>query len=112
MTVQFYTNVPVSVTKESTIEKGIVRLEAIRLDEKESMSFRIRAFIMIAIIDKIRKKRITQKKAAEICKITQPGISNLLSGKVEHFSMDRLVRIAGRLNLNVSLSAEEMLAPK
>jgi predicted XRE-type DNA-binding protein len=52
----------------------------------------------------IGKRELSQVKAAEVLGITQPKISALLHGRLEGFSMDRLVRFLLALDQDVRIS--------
>jgi predicted XRE-type DNA-binding protein len=52
----------------------------------------------------IEKRGLTQIRAAELLGITQPKISALLRGRLDGFSMDRLVRFLNALGQDVRIS--------
>lgn len=52
----------------------------------------------------IKKKKLTQAKAAKILKISQPKISLLLRGYLTDFSLERLLRFLNDLGQNVYIS--------
>lgn len=51
----------------------------------------------------IKKKKLTQKQAAEILGIDQPKISALIRGKLRSFSLERLIRFLNVLGQDVSI---------
>lgn len=51
----------------------------------------------------IKKKKLTQKEAAEILGIDQPKISALIRGKLRSFSLERLIRFLNELGQDVSI---------
>lgn len=51
----------------------------------------------------IKKKKFTQKKAAEILGIDQPKISALIRGRLRSFSLERLIRFLNELGQDVSI---------
>jgi predicted XRE-type DNA-binding protein len=61
----------------------------------------------------IGKRGLSQVKAAEVLGITQPKISALLHGRLEGFSMDRLVRflIALDQDVRISVRSKKKLRP-
>lgn len=107
MTSRFKTNVSFAVPKDSSVEKGRSNLLTIKNNEEEQVSLRARATLMLVIIDHIKAKKLTQTKAATLCQITQPGMSNLMTGKIENFSLDRLVVLVKRLGIKVQIDALE-----
>jgi predicted XRE-type DNA-binding protein len=51
----------------------------------------------------IRKKKLTQKQAAEILGIDQPKISALIRGRLRSFSLERLIRFLNELGQDVRI---------
>ena len=51
----------------------------------------------------IKKKRLTQERAAKILGISQPKVSALLNGKLAGFSMDRLVKFLMSLDQDIEI---------
>ncbi len=52
------------------------------------------------------KRRLTQVKAAEIMKISQPDLSKLLSGRTQGFSIDRLLGMIMAVGVSPRISFE------
>ena len=69
----------------------------------EAANLRIRAELMMALTDFIRKKKITQAHAAGILGVSQPRISDLLRGKIGLFTIDTLVNMATEAGLKVDV---------
>lgn len=63
-----------------------------------------KAKIAMKIYDTIKKKKLTQAKAAKLLKISQPKISLLLRGYLTDFSLERLLRFLNNLGQNVYIS--------
>lgn len=51
----------------------------------------------------IKRRKLTQVKAANILGLKQPDVSSLITGRVGKFSIDRLVRCLDRLDYKVDL---------
>src|ERR1700733_3398902 len=51
----------------------------------------------------IKKKKLTQKQAAEILGIDQPKISALIRGRLRSFSLERLIRFLNELGQDVRI---------
>lgn len=51
----------------------------------------------------IKKRRLTQARAAKLLGVTQPRVSDLMRGKINLFSIDTLVEMLGRLGVSVSV---------
>src|SRR5579872_3134877 len=60
--------------------------------------------IAMKIYDIIKKKKLTQAKAAKILKISQPKISLLLRGYLSDFSLERMLRFLNDLGQDVYIS--------
>jgi predicted XRE-type DNA-binding protein len=52
----------------------------------------------------IEERGLTQMQAADVLRVTQPKISALLHGRLDGFSMDRLVRFLNALDQDVEIS--------
>ncbi len=63
-----------------------------------------KADLMHRISVLIGKRGMSQVKAAQVLAVTQPKISALLHGRLEGFSMDRLVRFLIALDQDVRIS--------
>lgn len=63
---------------------------------KSEVAYRIRKII--------KKKKLTQSKAAKILKIDQPKVSLLLRGYLTNFSLERLFRFLNDLGQDVNIS--------
>ena len=59
--------------------------------------------LSIAIERRIRQKGWTQKEAASQMGVTQPRVSNLLRQKLDLFSVDSLVAMAGAAGIRIEL---------
>ncbi len=62
-----------------------------------------RAKIMFHISEIIRKRGLTQKKAADILGIPQSKVSCLINGKLSNFSMDHLFELLNALDTDVEI---------
>lgn len=51
----------------------------------------------------IKRRKLTQAKAATLLGLKQPDVSNLVTGRVGRFSIDRLVRCLDRLDYKVDV---------
>ena len=69
----------------------------------EAENLKIRADLMIRIVQFYRKSGMTQAAAAKALGLTQPRLNALLKGKIGQFSLDALVNVASRAGLQVRL---------
>lgn len=51
----------------------------------------------------IKKKKLTQKKTAELLGLNQPKVSNLVNGRLSGFSTERLMRFLNILEYDVNI---------
>ena len=68
----------------------------IGFSEEESTALAMRVDLAIEIEKFIRRKKLTQIKAAEFFDVPQPKISKIISGKLSGFSIDYLVKMAAK----------------
>jgi predicted XRE-type DNA-binding protein len=69
----------------------------------DAENLRIRSAMMRALVDFVRKNRLTQARAAERFGISQPRVSDLMRGKIHLFSIDNLVKLLAAAGLRVDL---------
>jgi predicted XRE-type DNA-binding protein len=62
-----------------------------------------KANLASSINEILRKRKLTQKEAAEVLGISQPNVSLLNRGILNGFSLERLMRFLGKLNQNVDI---------
>jgi predicted XRE-type DNA-binding protein len=72
-------------------------------DKAEAENLKLRADLMIRIIEFHRQSGTTQAASAKALGLTQPRLNALLKGKIGQFSLDALVNIASHAGLNVRL---------
>ena len=65
--------------------------DAITEDAAEASGLQTRSDLMIAIRDIVNDKGWDQKQAAAAMGITQPRVSDLVNGRIEKFSIDKLM---------------------
>jgi predicted XRE-type DNA-binding protein len=61
----------------------------------------LKAQLVREIRDILKRRRLTQAKAAELLGLKQPDVSTLLTGRVHKFSLERLLRCLRRLDRDV-----------
>jgi predicted XRE-type DNA-binding protein len=62
-----------------------------------------KARLASAIVDIIDERGLTQSEAGELLKTTQPKVSNLVNGRLEGFSLERLARFPDTLDRDVEI---------
>jgi predicted XRE-type DNA-binding protein len=81
--------------------------DALGFSPQEAANLEARSILMMQIETLIEQNGWTQAVAAKRCGVSQPRINDLLRGKIDKFSIDALVNIAGALGQRVKV---EMLA--
>lgn len=61
----------------------------------------LKAQLVREIRDILKRRRLTQAKAAEVLGLKQPDVSTLIAGRVHKFSLERLLRCVRRLDRDV-----------
>jgi predicted XRE-type DNA-binding protein len=70
---------------------------------REAANLKARAEIAHAVLEEIERRSLTQSRAAVLLGVTQPRISDLMRGKLDLFSLDTLVEMAGRAGFKVGI---------
>lgn len=73
---------------------------------EEALNLKIRADLMLNIKRFIKTKGWTQKQAALFFGETQPRISDLITGDIERFSIDKLVMMLAQAGIDVRLEVD------
>jgi predicted XRE-type DNA-binding protein len=69
----------------------------------EAENLRIRSAMMRALVAFLRKNKISQGRAAKLLGVSQPRVSDLMSGKIHLFSIDNLVDLLAAAGLRVDV---------
>lgn len=69
----------------------------------EAENLKLRSQLMMRIDAYFKASGMTQARAARTLGLTQPRLNALLKGRIDLFSLDALVNIAGRAGLSVTL---------
>jgi predicted XRE-type DNA-binding protein len=77
--------------------------EALEDDPAVVASMTMRSELLVALRQQVATWKVTQAEAARRLRITQPRLNDLLRGRIEKFSLDALIDLAGRANLRVRL---------
>ena len=62
-----------------------------------------KAKLSIKIEKLIKERRLTQKQAATLMGLTQPNVSDLLRGRLDGFTLDRLFRCLDALGQEIEI---------
>jgi predicted XRE-type DNA-binding protein len=69
----------------------------------ESANLRLRSDLMTELGKVIKRRRLTQARAAALFGVSQPRVSDLVRGRIERFSVDTLVAMLGNAGVRVEL---------
>jgi len=70
---------------------------------ENSSEYQTKADLALQIIKVIEKRKLTQKQAADLIEAAQPDISNLKSGQLKGFTLDRLFSFLLKLDRNIQI---------
>ena len=77
------------------------------LSHSQASDLRMRADLLDAILRVIKRQKLTQKQLADMLDDHQPNMSDLINGKIAKFTIDKLVRYADKLGIEVTVTAVE-----
>ena len=63
----------------------------------------LKAELVARIDDVVRRRRMTQRQAADVLGLSQPDVSRLLRGDFREYSMERLLRLLTALGRDVEI---------
>ena len=69
----------------------------------ESENLRLRSDLMTELGKVIKRRRLTQARAAALFGVSQPRVSDLVRGRIERFSVDSLVAMLGNSGARIEL---------
>ena len=73
---------------------------------EEAEHLLVRADLMIQVQRLITSRRLKQRDAADILRVSQPRVSDLLRGRIDLFSTDALIDMLARLGAHVRLTVK------
>jgi len=83
---------------------NVFRDVGFRREEAEHLL--VRADLMIQVQKLIGAQRLKQREAAEILRMSQPRVSDLLRGRIDLFSSDALIDMLARLGARVRFTVK------
>ena len=81
--------------------------DALEDNAAEAANMQARSKLMIAIRSKIESWNGSQTEAARRLGLTQPRLNDLMRGRIDKFSLDALVNLAGRAGLRGAAANSE-----
>jgi predicted XRE-type DNA-binding protein len=91
------------MTKRAKRSSGNVFLD-IGFASHEAQNLRVRADLMIELIRIVRSRKLTQATASKLFGVSQPRVSDLMTGKIDRFSIDALVEMLSRAGRRVEIA--------
>ena len=89
-----------------TISNGYHNVfEALEDNPAMAQNLKIRSELMITLRQYIEDAGLGQKEAAEVFGVYQPRISDLMRGKIDKFTIDKLVNMLARIGKTVKMKA-------
>jgi predicted XRE-type DNA-binding protein len=77
--------------------------DAIEDTPEETENMKLRSALMMALKDHIVRANLSQAQAAELFRVTQPRVSDLMRGKINLFAIDTLVNMAAAAGMHVEM---------
>jgi len=82
--------------------------ETLGFSPAEAEYLRVRAELLVALQENLRKRALTQSAAAKLLGVSQPRVSNLLGGRLDLFSADALIELLARVGIGVSVTLKPL----
>ncbi len=80
--------------------------------KEEAADLELRSQLLIAIREFTRKRELTQADLAEMLRVSQARVSDLLSGKIDKFSISMLIKFAMRIGLHIEIVVQTKSSKK
>lgn len=77
--------------------------DAIETDSVKAANLRLRAQLMMEVSEYVKQSGLTQADAAGMLGTTQPRLNDVLKGKIEKCTVDRLVNMLAAVGYTVNL---------
>ena len=77
--------------------------DAIETNSVEAENLKLRSQLMIEISDYVKNSGLTQAEAAKKLGTTQPRLNDVLKGKIDKCTVDRLVNMLAAIGYKVSM---------
>ena len=65
--------------------------EDLGFDSQEAVKLKIRSQLMMEISEWIKEQQLKQSDAAKLLKISRPRVSDVMTGKIDKFTIDALI---------------------
>jgi predicted XRE-type DNA-binding protein len=78
-------------------------LDDLGFSRSEATALKFKADLLDAIREEVERRSYTQRQLVEILDEHQPAVSNLLQGKINQVSIEKLLRYSDRLGMRARL---------
>jgi predicted XRE-type DNA-binding protein len=90
------------VSAVTHVTRGDV-LDDLGFSRSEATALKVKADLLDAIRNEIEQKSYSQKQLVDILDEHQPAVSNLMRGRINQVSIEKLLRYADRLGMRAQL---------
>jgi predicted XRE-type DNA-binding protein len=80
--------------------------DAIGDTAEEAANLRVRADLMIEMEQLMRRRRLTQARAAKLFGVTEPRVDDLVRGRISSFSVEALIAMLSHAGMTVTVSVK------
>ena len=88
--------------KAPHVTRGSV-LDELGFGASEALEIKVKAEIYRELLKHIHERGYSQKELGGVLGIHQPDASHLLNGRISRFSVGKLIKFAGKLNLGAQV---------
>ena len=78
----------------------------------EALEIKVKAEIYRDLLKHIQEAGLPQRELGAILGVHQPDVSNLLNGRISKFSVGKLIKFAGKLNLGAEVRITKFKSAK
>jgi predicted XRE-type DNA-binding protein len=73
-------------------------------DPDEAANLQLRSDLMIQLRKRLTALQVTQADAAKVLGVSQPRVSDPMRGRIDRFSVDMLIKLLGKVDVQVRLT--------
>ena len=81
--------------------------DAIEDSSEAAENMKLRAVLMMALKNHLKRSAMSQAQAAQLFGVSQPRVSDLMRGKIDLFGLDALVNMAAAAGLHIEMRVTE-----
>ena len=70
----------------------------------EAVNLQLRSDLMMRLRTRLETLRLTQAHAARVLGVSQPRVSDLTRGRIDRFSIDKLIKLLGKVGVEVRVT--------